>query len=682
MSHDYMLQIYNIGTPMYKGITTDDIMDFYKLLNKDDSNFHRWYETLTGDPIFGKTVGIRLKEAVESKGIDKTKDFLGDYYDEDITSLINLITGKEVTVDVPIDIPLGAPVGIVGAQGGSSKIISSKMISPQTGGAYTPTEAAGNLLSIIAYIFHRDMDKVKEFNMDDIPTAKTDILEGTKDKNMSVFAKEQRKAAAELAKIKGKALPSPWGGVGGNGFITTELSGTLKMRARLIYVVSVNNKEYVTKITQPTDLYKTEIDIYRELDQISELENNLIHIHGGGWLNVTSTKKLTAIDFAFPYQNKVNMIHSLRNIVLKFANGSEFLRIPAGYGITPRYGYSGYIMIYKKYRDICMLTNTGRVFYSILDFNPGYVTLNNYVNTKNPPGERKCILAFNVLRMLAHINRRYGFIHWDLHGENLLINQFDNFKFFDFDLSSTKNITNTVLFERLQQMDLYNTLMWQGKLQEYGFLYDAFRFFNALSINQNCSNYPNISIISRNMYTTYTTAIKAAIKAFRLKFPAIKHIPQVIYFNTMVMIIETYVKGGTMYNRLLAAINLSPIKQTLRTPPQLFRPSPPIKQTLRTPPLLFGPSTTPFTVSTPQLLGQPSTFQLDTPFTVSTSQLFGSPSTFQLDTPQLLGPPSTFDQGSVLYEGSQSYDKYYKKKYLKYKKKYLLLCRITKHKYK
>ena len=51
---------------------------------------------------------------------------------------------------------------------------------------------------------------------------------------------------------------------------------------------------------------------------------------------------------------------------------------------------------------------------------------------------------------LIHLNRKIGFVHWDLHLGNLLVNKENGFDFllFDFDLSETNSVKNDVVFSR------------------------------------------------------------------------------------------------------------------------------------------------------------------------------------------------------------------------------------------
>ena len=51
---------------------------------------------------------------------------------------------------------------------------------------------------------------------------------------------------------------------------------------------------------------------------------------------------------------------------------------------------------------------------------------------------------------LIHLNHKIGFIHWDLHLGNLLINKKTGIEFllYDFDLSETDSVKNDVMFER------------------------------------------------------------------------------------------------------------------------------------------------------------------------------------------------------------------------------------------
>ena len=88
-----------------------------------------------------------------------------------------------------------------------------------------------------------------------------------------------------------------------------------------------------------------------------------------------------------------------------------------------------------------------------------------YIITENILGEwdilqdieldtrEKCLLIPNIFSLLSYLNTRYNFVHWDLHDQNILINNENHkiFKIFDFDHSeityrdNSTNINNHLL---------------------------------------------------------------------------------------------------------------------------------------------------------------------------------------------------------------------------------------------
>ncbi|ARF08365.1 serine/threonine protein kinase [Catovirus CTV1] len=231
-----------------------------------------------------------------------------------------------------------------------------------------------------------------------------------------------------------------------------------KAKVRLIYIIEFKNKQYVLKITKKTPYYENEINIYEELNQIvaknSILKNNVIKIFGKNTLDEKSEK------FVITINNENIDVSESENVLL-------------------------YNVIKKYFKD----TGMSKIFCSVLEYNNDYITLYTKQKSSNPV-KYVCVLAEKVLDALLYLNVNYGFVHFDLHEDNILINSKDEFKFFDFDLSSTeKNKSTEAAIRRYATEELNETKTDSHKCFERdsvknGFLCDFFRFMEGLDINE------------------------------------------------------------------------------------------------------------------------------------------------------------------------------------------------------
>ncbi len=175
-----------------------------------------------------------------------------------------------------------------------------------------------------------------------------------------------------------------------------DLSGIDKRRERLVYIISINNKQYILKITMNTKFYKNEMEIYKELNAINGINNKVVKFYGGGEIELHS--------------NGVK-----NDIIFKFCDDKEFFKL--SYAKHPKM-YLSVNQIEKSNKQSNLL-DTDKILYSILEYDPTYTTLNNYMKINK---KVSCKFIQSIVRDLIMLNNKFGFCHWDLHSNNLLVN--------------------------------------------------------------------------------------------------------------------------------------------------------------------------------------------------------------------------------------------------------------------
>lgn len=122
----------------------------------------------------------------------------------------------------------------------------------------------------------------------------------------------------------------------------------------------------------------------------------------------------------------------------------------------------------------------GNLLYYVTEKDDDYVTMADIVRGKYYVGleDKICPLIDHIFTTLEYLNNLYGFVHWDLHFDNLLIDtELDNFKLFDFDLSSTNQVKNYEIIKRLPSLrKVYYGFSNKNDLREFGYFYDMVNF--------------------------------------------------------------------------------------------------------------------------------------------------------------------------------------------------------------
>ena len=105
-------------------------------------------------------------------------------------------------------------------------------------------------------------------------------------------------------------------------------------------------------------------------------------------------------------------------------------------------------------------------------------------------------LFIKISEFIVSLNIKFGFCHYDLHSDNLLINiNKMKFKIFDFDLSRTNKNPNVEYFERFDLDKKYI-----NNAVNYGLCYDIFRLFSSIGISTPVQRKANLIDFTTHRY--------------------------------------------------------------------------------------------------------------------------------------------------------------------------------------
>ncbi len=228
------------------------------------------------------------------------------------------------------------------------------------------------------------------------------------------------------------------GGSGENEINALEnYSGKEKNEERLIYLVSVkingnSTVKYYIKITIGIDRYRKEIKNHHYLNEyVDKLHSKkkyapkIMKIHSP-WKNNEVSSYVLKTD------NKISLI---------LDNTQYDMNIPLNIvnGIT-------------KFRETAQKMSYNEIYYMITEIDEMYTPL---VKTPNMNQNNKLRAFVQIAHDLYMLNKNLGFVHWDLHKENILFKLTpDNDlcpKYFDFDLSDL-----CLVYDELNMIELNN----------------------------------------------------------------------------------------------------------------------------------------------------------------------------------------------------------------------------------
>lgn len=247
-----------------------------------------------------------------------------------------------------------------------------------------------------------------------------------------------------------------------------------------IFIMGINNNEVILKITDKTQCYKTEIDIYKELTNYQKkdkfINNKLIKMYDSGVIAEAKKGNITFKLSNKKYNTQIDMspFHSAYYMILEY-NPS----------MTELYGYTGTRNMFSLILDVekiqpiksdmmnyernlnDMITEKNKYLdflkfsgesdeiiekqndFENVDirkymekFEDSIIKNNNKIKEFDTKMDNfvKCI--DNIIKLLKHLSDNYGFHHMDLHHRNILVSDTFEFKIFDFDLSFTNKIKN------------------------------------------------------------------------------------------------------------------------------------------------------------------------------------------------------------------------------------------------
>lgn len=235
MEPDYILQIYDIGTPLVGAITNHVLLSFYNLYLKK-TDFTVWYD--------------KNENQIDNIPIDmKYKSFF-QYTTIDLSELIHVL-------NTGIRLNIGITNNKVESIEKLDEIHKFKPIPIMNGGEYNKNKIINFCIGIMFYLFSPE-----DVSKDHLPIA----IDKT---TMS-----------------------------GGGVVMKDISGA-KSKERVVVILGVNSKEhYVLKFTPDLDRmenYKNEIAIYEELNDYmlkrEELKNNIVKIYEHGQISIYPPKQ-------------------------------------------------------------------------------------------------------------------------------------------------------------------------------------------------------------------------------------------------------------------------------------------------------------------------------------------------------------------------------------------------------
>lgn len=171
--------------------------------------------------------------------------------------------------------------------------------------------------------------------------------------------------------------------------------------------------------------------------------------------------------------------------------------------------------LFDAIKQIAKITNVDEIIYYTTENVLGkFITFDQYDRKKMTNGQL-CILHNNIINLLMYLNKRYNFIHWDLHLGNIFvkINNPTEFKIYDFDFSeiSYKNINIVSINNHYVDMMDYNFPQLEykqffSKLDRpdrslVGLFFDIVRFYYSFRSRElKCNNVPVQLLINKLRY--------------------------------------------------------------------------------------------------------------------------------------------------------------------------------------
>jgi len=429
---DYVVPMANIATPLYQGITTDILEQFQILLSKE-SDYKNWY--YRNYNALQKLSKEYIEQIIETYCTEEINTYVSNLYNKSISTQFQNISFLPTSAELALD-----RSGTSRSEGTTIQRQPRRGTIPQVavmGGTIEIAEIAQIAIFIVSvsiYLF----------------SITTEIHE----------LQPQLHKAKTLSEIN-KYKPQ----IGGKPpiVITQKAVSDINVKkdsddetTRLVCLIGIANKKYIYKITPNTDAFRSEIAIYKELNNISDtnLKNQIISLYDHGILSQSATNIKTTIN-----NNR-------------------------------------YKLTKNKFPEIFNLINkitTSNYLYYVLEYEPENIVLYDYLRTKRELTDI-CSIIFSTLHVLFTLNLFNSFCHMDLHHNNLLISTVNNqIKFFDFDLAFTKEVNNNefvlrMIYSCYSNPNCLNVVKtFQNHKYKSGFCYDVINFvtiFNETIIEQ------------------------------------------------------------------------------------------------------------------------------------------------------------------------------------------------------
>ena len=221
---------------------------------------------------------------------------------------------------------------------------------------------------------------------------------------------------------------------GGIGEMNTvkNITGNKRLH-RLVYIISLNLddkiSQYIIKITRRADQYKREIENYHNI-------NNFVDL-----LKLHKKYAPSVIKLYSPWKDTEDSSYIIKenNTIISFINYAKQYDIELPNDISR--------LIRSRIAIITPFENFDErrekiVYYMITEYDPMY-TPGVKSLLPNSDYDAKINMYLRIAHDLKILNDGIGFVHWDLHDDNILFNSNGCVKYYDFDMSDTLLLTDT-----------------------------------------------------------------------------------------------------------------------------------------------------------------------------------------------------------------------------------------------
>jgi len=467
MSLDYIVQIAGFNKPLKNGLTIQNIRDFQQMLKNPSSKFYQWCN--------------KTKYLYENQNQNEIIKELKYFYDEEA---YKYICKQCCENDVKQNLFL--------YQSGRGKLKFVK-----------------KLKDIPRFLFRKKKKIEKKIEEVEEKIEKKIEEEEKIEKKVEEVEEKIEKKIEEEEKIEKKVE-----GVEKKKVEVTEIESKVQFTSdiqRLIFLISIDDVQYILKITANIKNYTNEAKIYTDINEFlgkmdilkeKKIKDKYIENFNG----IIYNKMMDMVVKIYGSGNIKESDFEKGKLVFEFNENNKIFSIEKN---------SKYEMSYNTIKGLFNLAKDyGRIplNYIILEYAYKYDTLERFIILRRKDNNMKdiCELLLHIIKILFFLNDSIGFNHWDLHKWNILVKNKDEFKLFDFDQSSTDNNENYFVF------DIVFGGSYKNISKKLGILYDihrlmetiAFTYRNAKPGNDFITNFLSSGVEKNLKYTAIANIIK------------------------------------------------------------------------------------------------------------------------------------------------------------------------------